>query len=67
MMNESDDDELLTMQEAVNRFRVRPRTLQRWVMEGKVSTVRTVRGGRRYRRSDIEVLLRRGRSDDPAV
>jgi excisionase family DNA binding protein len=67
MMNESDDDELLTMQEAVNRFRVRPRTLQRWVMEGKVSTVRTIRGGRRYRRSDIEVLLRRGRSDDAAV
>ena len=48
---------LLTPAEVAVLFRVDPKTVTRWAQQGKIDSVRTLGGHRRYRRDQIEELL----------
>lgn len=48
---------LLTPAEVAKVLRVDPKTVTRWAREGKVSSVRTPGGHRRYRESEIRAYL----------
>jgi excisionase family DNA binding protein len=50
-------DHLLTPAEVAALFRVNPKTVTRWAMAGKVSSIRTLGGHHRFRRSEIRTLL----------
>lgn len=53
-----DGDVLLTPAEVASMFRVDPKTVTRWAKAGKLSSIRTLGGHRRYRESEVLVLLR---------
>lgn len=55
MMNQ--DEELLTPSEVAKLFRVDPKTVTRWAKAGKLSSIRTLGGHRRYRASEVYALL----------
>ena len=44
-----DGDELLTPSEVAALFRVDPKTVTRWAKAGKLTSIRTLGGHRRYR------------------
>ena len=50
-------DALLTPAEVAALFRVDPKTVTRWAQMGKLSSVRTLSGHRRYRAAEIQDLL----------
>ncbi|WP_127125922.1 BldC family transcriptional regulator [Georgenia sp. SYP-B2076] len=50
-------EQLLTPSEVAARFRVDPKTVTRWANAGKISSIRTLGGHRRFRRSEVEDLL----------
>lgn len=50
-------ENLLTPAEVATLFRVDPKTVTRWAQAGKVPSIRTLGGHRRYRESDIRALL----------
>ncbi|RCV58187.1 BldC family transcriptional regulator [Marinitenerispora sediminis] len=50
-------EELLTPGEVAARFRVDAKTVTRWANTGKLTTIRTPGGHRRYRKSEIDALL----------
>lgn len=50
--------ELLTPAEVARTFRVTPQTIARWAMAGKLTAVRTPGNHRRYRKDEIDALLR---------
>ncbi|MFH5821796.1 BldC family transcriptional regulator [Georgenia sp. AZ-5] len=52
--------QLLTPSEVAARFRVDPKTVTRWANAGKISSIRTLGGHRRFRRSEVEELLAAG-------
>jgi excisionase family DNA binding protein len=52
-----DVEKLLTPAEVAARFRVDPKTVTRWAKAGKLSSIRTLGGHRRYRATEIESLL----------
>lgn len=52
-----DVERLLTPAEVAARFRVDPKTVTRWAKAGKLSSIRTLGGHRRYRAWEIEALL----------
>ena len=47
---------LLTPAEVAAFFRVDPKTVTRWANEGKLTTLRTLGGHRRYRESEVRHL-----------
>jgi excisionase family DNA binding protein len=51
------NDHLLTPAEVATLFRVTPKTVTRWAVAGKLSSIRTLGGHRRYRASDIRELF----------
>jgi excisionase family DNA binding protein len=51
------EDRLLTPAEVAAMFRVDPKTVTRWAKAGKLSSIRTLGGHRRYRESEIKGLL----------
>jgi excisionase family DNA binding protein len=51
------DEELLTPSEVAKLFRVDPKTVTRWAKSGKLSSIRTLGGHRRYRASEVRSLL----------
>lgn len=53
--------ELLTPAEVAHLFRVDPKTVTRWSKEGKLDSIRTLGGHRRYDRAQVEKLLGNGR------
>ena len=55
--NREDVEKLLTPAEVAARFRVDPKTVTRWAKAGKLSSIRTLGGHRRYRATEIEALL----------
>ncbi|MCA1844337.1 MAG: BldC family transcriptional regulator [Actinobacteria bacterium] len=57
-MAAADDNALLTPAEVAAVFRVSAKTVTRWARAGKISTVRTLGGHRRFRRDEIEAQLR---------
>ncbi len=60
MMTTPDRDEpdkLLTPAEVAALFRVDPKTVTRWAKAGKLTSIRTLGGHRRYRESEVRRLL----------
>jgi excisionase family DNA binding protein len=55
----ADGDELLTPSEVAALFRVDPKTVTRWAKAGKLTSIRTLGGHRRYRASEVYSLLDR--------
>jgi excisionase family DNA binding protein len=50
-------DALLTPAEVAALFRVDPKTVTRWARAGKLTSLRTLGGHRRYRESEVRALL----------
>lgn len=50
-------DPLLTPAEVASLFRVDPKTVTRWANAGKISTVRTLGGHRRFSEREVRGLL----------
>ncbi len=48
---------LLTPAEVAALFRVDPKTVTRWAKAGKLSSIRTLGGHRRYREAEVRALL----------
>lgn len=55
--HQSEQDTLLTPAEVAVLFRVDPKTVTRWAKSGKISSIRTLGGHRRYRESEVQQLL----------
>jgi excisionase family DNA binding protein len=53
-----DRDALLTPGEVAALFRVDPKTVTRWAQDGRLSSVRTLGGHRRFRADEVYALLR---------
>lgn len=51
------DDRLLTPGEVAALFRVDPKTVTRWAAAGRLTSIRTPGGHRRFRESHIRALL----------
>ena len=56
-MTTIDNDALLTPAEVAGMFRVDPKTVSRWAKAGKLSSIRTLGGHRRYKASEVYALL----------
>jgi excisionase family DNA binding protein len=52
--------ELLTAAEVAQAFRVDPKTVNRWALAGKLDSIRTVGGHRRYYAEQVYALLNGG-------
>ena len=50
-------DPLLTPAEVAVLFRVNPKTVSRWARSGKLTSIRTLGGHRRFRASEIRRYL----------
>lgn len=48
---------LLTPAEVATMFRVDPKTVTRWAKAGKLTSIRTLGGHRRYRETEVRNLL----------
>jgi excisionase family DNA binding protein len=51
-------DRLLTPGEVASLFRVDPKTVTRWAATGRINSIRTPGGHRRFRESEVRALLR---------
>jgi excisionase family DNA binding protein len=50
-------EQLLTPAEVAAMFRVDPKTVTRWAKAGKLTSIRTLGGHRRYREAEVRALL----------
>jgi excisionase family DNA binding protein len=55
---DSSSERLLTPGEVASLFRVDPKTVTRWAASGRISSIRTPGGHRRFRESEVRALLR---------
>ena len=55
---EGNNERLLTPGEVAALFRVDPKTVTRWAVSGRISSIRTPGGHRRFRESEVRALLR---------
>ncbi len=55
--NNGNGNQLLTPSEVAKLFRVDPKTVTRWAKSGKLSSIRTLGGHRRYRAYEVYALL----------
>jgi excisionase family DNA binding protein len=55
-------ERLLTPGEVAALFRVDPKTVTRWAAAGRISSIRTPGGHRRFRESEVKALLAAGES-----
>ena len=53
----SAQEKLLTPSEVATLFRVDPKTVTRWAKAGKLTSIKTLGGHRRYRESEVKALL----------
>ena len=53
----SEQEVLLTPSEVASLFRVDPKTVTRWAKAGKLTSIRTLGGHRRYKESEVKALL----------
>ena len=53
----SDQEVLLTPSEVATLFRVDPKTVTRWAKAGKLTSIRTLGGHRRFKESEVKALL----------
>ena len=54
----SDHEVLLTPAEVASLFRVDPKTVTRWAKAGKLTSIKTLGGYRRYKESEVKELLK---------
>jgi excisionase family DNA binding protein len=54
----SNQEKLLTPAEVAALFRVDPKTVTRWAKAGKLTSIKTLGGHRRYKDSEVKALLR---------
>jgi len=54
--DEADRHKLLTPAEVAGLFGVDPKTVTRWARAGRLTSVRTLGGHRRYLRSEVDAL-----------
>ncbi|MHB2021929.1 MAG: BldC family transcriptional regulator [Mycobacteriales bacterium] len=61
-------ESLLTPGEVASLFRVDPKTVTRWAAAGRISSIRTPGGHRRFLESEVRALLRidQGASEETA-
>lgn len=59
-------DRLLTPGEVAALFRVDPKTVTRWAAAGRIGSIRTPGGHRRFRESEVRAFMEGG-SDDVAT
>jgi excisionase family DNA binding protein len=52
-----ESEPLLTPAEVATMFRVDPKTVTRWAKSGKLTSIRTLGGHRRYRETEVRALL----------
>jgi excisionase family DNA binding protein len=57
-MEDNEKMELLTPHEVAGLFRVDPKTVTRWSKAGKIRSIRTLGGHRRYYKHEIDALLK---------
>jgi len=53
----TEPDNLLTPAEVAQMFRVDPKTVTRWAKMGKLTSIKTLGGHRRYRETEVRALL----------
>ena len=58
MQRAMETEKLLTPSEVASLFRVDPKTVTRWAKAGKLTSIRTLGGHRRYRESEVRNLLK---------
>lgn len=58
-------DRLLTPGEVAAQFRVDPKTVTRWAAAGRIGSIRTPGGHRRFRESEIRALLAGNDTPEP--
>ncbi len=54
---QNSQDQLLTPGEVAALFRVDPKTVTRWATAGRIGSIRTPGGHRRFRESEVRALL----------
>jgi excisionase family DNA binding protein len=57
-LGSSNQEKLLTPAEVASLFRVDPKTVTRWAKAGKLTSIRTLGGHRRYKESEVKTLLK---------
>ncbi len=57
MVEQQEADSLLTPAEVASLFRVNPKTVTRWARAGKITSIRTLGGHRRFRATEIRRCL----------
>jgi excisionase family DNA binding protein len=57
-LTSSNQEKLLTPAEVASLFRVDPKTVTRWAKAGKLTSIRTLGGHRRYKESEVRALLK---------
>jgi excisionase family DNA binding protein len=55
---DANNERLLTPGEVAALFRVDPKTVTRWAASGRITSIRTPGGHRRFRESEVRALLR---------
>jgi excisionase family DNA binding protein len=60
--NSAPEQELLTPAEVAQMFRVDPKTVTRWAKAGKLTSIRTLGGHRRFKEAEVLALLSRKQS-----
>lgn len=63
-MSGDEADRLLTPAEVAHRFGVDPKTVTRWAKAGKLTSIRTLGGHRRFRETEVLTLLDNGAEDE---
>lgn len=66
-MKAQEEEVLLTPAEVAALFRVDPKTVTRWAKAGKLSSIRTLGGHRRYRADEVRRFLDGARQDGLAA
>jgi len=62
VVQDAQRERLMTPAEVAQVFRVDPKTVTRWAKAGKLSSIRTLGGHRRYRRSEVMGFLNQMRA-----
>jgi excisionase family DNA binding protein len=57
-LTSSNQEKLLTPAEVASLFRVDPKTVTRWAKAGRLTSIKTLGGHRRYKESEVITLLK---------
>ena len=57
-LSSTNKEMLLTPAEVASMFRVDPKTVTRWAKAGKLTSIKTLGGHRRYKESEVKALLK---------